>query len=92
MDMLHQMITSSDFQKQLYKYMDEVAKSREPKFIMRRSQPQAVLLDLETYRDMLGMLDQLEDRVRFEEAVQTLTGQTGVSFTKVKARIKTSRK
>ena len=72
MGTLNQMVSSSDFQKQRYKYMDEVTKSREPRFIMRRSRPEAVLLDLETYQEMLASLDQLDDRVRFEEAVQAL--------------------
>ncbi|OIP97783.1 hypothetical protein AUK40_02490 [Candidatus Wirthbacteria bacterium CG2_30_54_11] len=92
MNTINQMITSSDFQKQLYKYMDEVSSSREPKFIMRRSKPEAVLLDLETYQDMLAILDQLEDRVRYEEAVQTLTGQKGVALSTVKEQITSSRK
>ncbi len=67
--------TITDMRERALKLLKEVKSSREPIYIFNRSNPEAVLLDVESFKNLMEQLEDARDARDLEEAIETSTGE-----------------
>ncbi len=66
-------LSVTELKRKTSKVLERVSKTKEPIYIMSRSKPKAVLLDLERYNHIEEALEDLEDILAVEEVRNELT-------------------
>lgn len=60
-------LSVTELKRKTSKVLEQVRKTKEPVYIMSRSKPKAVLIDLEKYNSLEEALEDLEDILAVEE-------------------------
>ncbi len=63
-------ITPTELQRTLFRVLDRVGHHGETRIVMKRAQPQAVLLGYTRYAELLDALDALEDSTEAMRAIR----------------------
>lgn len=67
--------TITDMRERALKLLKEVSSSKEPIYIFNRSDPQAVLLGVESFKDLIEELEDARDTRELEEAIDSSGGE-----------------
>lgn len=67
--------TITDLREKTLELLRQVQRSHGPIYIFNRSKPQAVILNVNQFQELVERLDDFRDTLEFEEAIETSTGE-----------------
>lgn len=67
--------TITDLRERTLELLKKVQRTRGPIYIFNRSKPQAVILNVAQFKEMIEELEDLRDTLELEEAIETSTGE-----------------